>query len=55
MPDECDCNLSIRQWTIDDEMVVAMYQNAEHLNLPRFYRDWINSWKNIRARFIGIG
>jgi hypothetical protein len=54
MPRERYCNLSIRQWTIDDEMVVAMHQNAKHLNLERFYWDWINSWKNIRARFIGI-
>jgi len=27
---ERECNLSVRQWTVHDEMVVAMHQNTDH-------------------------
>ena len=30
---ERECNLSVRQWTAHDEMVVAMHKNAYHQEL----------------------
>ena len=30
MSDEFDCNLSVRQWTAYDKVIVAMHQNAYH-------------------------
>lgn len=27
---ERECNVSVRQWTADDEMIVAMHQNTDH-------------------------
>ena len=27
---ERECNVSVRQWTAHDEMVVAMHQNTDH-------------------------
>ena len=30
MSNECECDLSVRQWTARDEMIVAMHQNTHH-------------------------
>ena len=28
MPNECECNLAVRQRTANNEMIVAVYQDA---------------------------
>ena len=38
VPNECECNFPVRQWTAHDEMVVAMHQNTDHGDLMRSRR-----------------